>query len=198
MHRENACMTIPTREQLYEEVDRRFAAAHPSAPQRLDPDDPNQSEWVQQWMHIRAQTSNEWTDWVFKEHFPYAGTLDPSNPDHSDLIAYWKDIHHQISTGEAGQWSWDSAPQQAPSQLVVTLVQADPTRRGFILTFSRALVDLTEAERYLFGQEHPPVGVTIEQIDATSVHLEPTIDSLRMMPEDVSRRISEEAILTAE
>jgi hypothetical protein len=188
-------MTIPTKEQLYEEVDRRFAAEHPDAPQRLDPDDPNQHQWVQQWLHIRDQTSNEWTDYVFHEYFPYAGTLDPSNSGDADLIAYWKDIHHQISTGEAGHWPWDSAP---PAPLSVTLVEADPVRRGFTLVFSRALVDLTEAESYLFGQEHPPVGVGIELLDSTSVHLEPTIDSLRLMPEDVSRRINEESILTGE
>jgi hypothetical protein len=80
----------------------------------------------------------------------------------------------------------------------VTFVEADPVRRGFLLTFSRSLVDLTEGERYLFGQDHPPVGVTIELLEANRVHLEPTLDSLQTMPEDVARRISEAGILTAE
>jgi hypothetical protein len=189
-------MAIPTQAQLYEEVDRRFAAEHPDAPQRLDPDDPNQQQWVQQWLEIRDQTLNEWTDYVFYEYFPDAHRLDPANPEDADLIAYWKDIQHQINTGEPGRWPWDSDPPPMP--LSVTFVEADPVRRGFILTFSRALVDLTEAERYLFGQDHPPVGVTIELLGATTVHLEPTIDSLQTMPDDVARRISEAGILTAE
>ena len=37
--------------------------------------------------------------------------------------------------------------------------------------------------------------MTIELLDATRVHLEPTIDSLQTMPEDVARRISEAGIL---
>lgn len=189
-------MTIPTQAQLYEEVDRRFAAQHPDAPQRLDPDDPNQQQWVQEWLQIRDQTLNEWTDYVFYEFFPDAHKLDPSNPADADLIEYWKDIEHQICTTETGRWSWDSAPPPMP--LSVISVEADPVRRGFILRFSRPLVDLTEAENYLFGQEHPPVGVTIELLDSSSVHLQPTIDSLRLMPEDVSRRISEAGILTAD
>ncbi len=189
-------MAIPTQAQLYEEVDRRFAADHPDAPQRLDPDDPNQQQWVQEWLQIRDQTLNEWTDYVFYEYFPHAQRLDPSNSADADLIAYWKDIQHQINTGEAGRWPWDSDPPPMP--LSVTFVEADPVRRGFILTFSRSLADLTEAERYLFGQDHPPVGVTIELLSATTVHLQPTIDSLQTMPEDVARRISEAGILTAE
>lgn len=188
-------MTIPTQAQLYEEVDRRFAAAHPDAPQRLDPDDPNQQQWVQQWLHLRDQTLNEWTDHVFYEHFPHAQKLDPANPGDADLIAYWKDIQHQICTAEAGRWNWDSAQ---PAPLSVVTVEADPSGRGFILHFSRALTDLVEAEKYLFGQDYPPVGVTIGVRDSTSVHLQPTIDSLRMMPEDVSRRISEAGILTGD
>ena len=59
-------------------------------------------------------------------------------------------------------------------------------------------MDLTEGERFLFGQDHPPVGVTIELLDANRAHLEPTLDSLQTMPEDVARRISEAGILTAE
>ena len=191
-----ARMAIPTQAQLFEEVDRQFAEAHPDAPQRLDPDDPNQQQWVQEWIQLRDQILNDWTDYVFYEHFPAANRLDPNNPDDADLIAYWKDIHHQICTGEAGRWPWDSAPPPMP--LSVTFVEADPVRRGFILTFSRPLADLTEAERYLFGQDHPPVGVTIELLSATTVYLQPTIDSLQTMPEDVGRRISEAGILTAE
>jgi hypothetical protein len=190
-------MAIPTQAQLFEEVDRRFAAEHPDAPQRLNPDDQNQHHWVQAWGNIREQTLNEWTDYVFFEFFPNGHKLDPSNPDDADLIAYWKDIHHQINTGEAGRWPWDSAAP-AVEALSVTFVEADPVRRGFILTFSRSLVDLTEAERYLFGQDHPPLGVTIGLLTATTVHLEPTIDSLQTMPEDVARRISEAGILASD
>ncbi len=77
-------------------------------------------------------------------------------------------------------------------------MEVDHNRRGFILRFSRSLTDLTEAETYLFGQDHPPVGVTIELLDSATVRLEPTIDSLRLMPEDVARRISEAGILTGD
>ena len=111
---ESVCMAIPTKAQLFEEVDRRFAADHPDAPQRLDPDDPNQQQWVQDWVQIREQILNEWTDYVFFEFFPDGHTLDPSNPDDAVLIEYWKDIQHQINTGEAGRWPWNSDPAPAP------------------------------------------------------------------------------------
>ena len=188
-------MALPTQAQLYEEVDRRFAAANPQAPQRLDPNDPNQQQWVHEWLQIRDSTLNEWTDYIYHEFYPGSHKLDPANPADADHIEYWKDIHHQILTDETGRWSWDTPP---PPPLSVTSVEANPHRRGFILRFSRALADLTESEVYLFGQDHPPVGVTIELLDQSTVHLEPTIDSLRVMPEDVARRINEAGILTAE
>ena len=43
----------------------------------------------------------------------------------------------RADTGEAGRWPWNSDPP--PQPLSVTFVEADPTRRGFILTSTLTL-----------------------------------------------------------
>jgi hypothetical protein len=190
-------MAIPTQAQLYEEVDRRFAAEHPDAPTRLDPDDPNQQQWVHQWLHIRDETANEWTNHVFFENFPYAGKLDPGNPADADMINYWNDIHHQMTTGEQGHFNWDGPPPLQP--LVITSVENHPTGAGFIIRFNRTLQDLTEAEQFLFHQDHPPVGGTLGFEDGASVHLELTLDALRSLPdENLARMLSELSVMRSE
>jgi hypothetical protein len=191
-------MAIPTQAQLYEEVDRRFAAEHPDAPQRLDPNDPNQHQWVQDWLHLRDKTLNEWTDHVFFEHFPNAGQLDPNNPDHADLIKYWNDIRCQIN-GEQGQFNWDGQQQaQQVQPLEIVSIENHSSGNGFVLRFNRPLQDLPEAIRFLWNQEYPPTGGTIGLIDQSSVHLELTLQALQTLPEDLVRRLSELGVMRAE
>lgn len=189
-------MAIPTQAQLYEEVDRRFAAAHPDAPERLDPDDPNQATWVAQWLEIRDAVLIEWTDYVFAEFFPHAGRLDPSNSNDADLIAYWKDIRHQICENQGGQWSWDGPP--TTPELSVLAVERDNTHGGFILVFSRP-VAVDEAGDFLWpGRNALPVGVTVERASEHAVRVRLTIDALQEMREDVAREINSEGILTSD
>jgi len=189
-------MAIPTQAQLYEEVDRRFFAQHTDAPQRLDPNDPNQQHLVQQWLELRDHTLNEWTDSVFFEYFPHAGKLDPANPEHGDLIAYWKDIQHQICTGEQGQYNWQGPPQPEPLQ--ITAIEQHSSGNGFVLRFNRPLQDLTESIRFLWNQDHPPTGAGVGFIDQSSVHLELTLQALQTLPQDLATRLSEIGIMRAE
>lgn len=186
-------MAIPTQAQLYEEVDRRFAAEHPDAPSRLDPDDPAQATWVSQWLEIRDHVLNEWTDFVFAEFFPGTGRLNPSDPGDATLIEYWKDIQHQISTGETGRWSWDSPP---PPPLRVLAVERDHTFGGFVLIFSET-VTVDEAGQHLWPGGVPS-DVTIEARYGSAMHVRLSIESLRTMREDVAREITESGILTSD
>ncbi len=96
-------MTIPTQAQLYEEVDRRFAAEYPNAPTRLDPDDPDQAPYVMEWLRIRDEVLIEWTDYVFAEFFPHAGRLDPveSRAQHVDRVL----ARHPSSDLRQRRWS---------------------------------------------------------------------------------------------
>jgi hypothetical protein len=191
-------MSIPTQAQLYEEVDRRFAAAHPGAPARLDPDDPNQATWVAQWLEIRDEVLIEWTDYVFAQYFPNAGKLDPSNSEHATLIEYWKDIRHQICDNEGGQWSWDGDPQPAADPLRVLAVERDHTNGGFVLVFSHPTT-VDQAGDFLWpGRTALPVDVTVERRGDMAVHVRLTIESLQTMREEVAREITEAGILTSD
>jgi hypothetical protein len=192
-------MAIPTQAQLFEEVDRRFAAAHPDAPQRLDPNDPNQQQWVQEWGEIRMQTLNEWTDYVFFEHFPNAGQLDPSNSADADLIEYWKDIQHQINTGEQGRFNWNGEQQAQPEPLRVIGVEQHSSGNGFVLRFNRPLRDLEEAMHVVFNADHPPVGAGLGlENDPATARLELTLAALQALPPDLANWISQVGVLTAD
>jgi len=100
-------MTVPTRTELHAEVDRLFREQHPAAPEKLDPDDQDQSSLVQAWLEIRDTVVNEWTNKVFFEHFPDAGKLDPQDPGDQQLIDYWLDIRNQIRDAATPRYNWD-------------------------------------------------------------------------------------------
>lgn len=191
-------MSIPTQAQLYEEVDRRFALAQPDAPARLDPEDRGHDAWVAEWLAIRDEVLIQWTDHVFAEHFPYAGTLDPSNPGHSLMIEYWRDIQHQICNGEGGKYNWDAAQPSPPEPLSVLSIVRDDNRGGFVLVFSRP-VAVDEAGDFLWpGRNALPVGVTVERGTDSAVHVRVTIESLETMREEVAKQIIDEGLLTAD
>jgi hypothetical protein len=102
-------MALPTRDQLHDEVDRVFRELFPTAPERLDPDDPNQSDLVAAWLEQRDITVNEWTNAVFFEFFPDAGKLDPDNPGDAELIEYWLDIRDQIRDDAPPKYDWSGS-----------------------------------------------------------------------------------------
>jgi outer membrane protein OmpA-like peptidoglycan-associated protein len=101
-------MTVPTRTELHAEVERLFRPQHPAAPQKLDPKDPKQAEFVKAWIAIRDDVLNEWTNKVFFEHFPNAGKLDPTDPGDQELIGYWRDIRDQIRDDKEPRHNWDA------------------------------------------------------------------------------------------
>lgn len=191
-------MSIPTQAQLYAEVDRQFAIAQPDAPTRLDPENRSHEAWVAEWLAIRDAVLNEWTDFVFAEHFPHAGTLDPSNPEHSTLIEYWRDIQHQICNGEGGKYNWDNPQTPPPPPLSVLSVVRDDDQGGFVLVFSNP-VAVDEAGDFLWpGRNALPVGVTVERRSDNAVHVRVTIESLQTMRDEVAKQIIDEGLLTAD
>ena len=191
-------MTLPTQAQLYEEVDRVFAQVQPDAPKRLDPEDRGHDAWVAEWLFIRDELLNQWTDEVFYDHFPHADRLDPSNPDHSLMIEYWRDIQHQICNGEGGKYNWDNPQTPAPPPLSVLSVVRDDNQRGFVLVFSNP-VTVDEAGDFLWpGSNALPVGVTVERRSDSAVHVRVTIESLQTMREEVAKQIIDEGVLTAD
>jgi hypothetical protein len=105
-------VTLPTRDQLNLEVDRRFREFFPGAPQRLDPDDPDQADLVKSWVGIRDGILDDWTDETLYTFFPgiRGQKLNPNDAGDGQLIEYWKDIHDQIRDGAPGQFNWDGAP----------------------------------------------------------------------------------------
>ena len=111
-------MTLPTREQLYAETDRKYFLQYPSGPRVIDPDDVSQDPYEAAWLQIRDEVLYYWTDDVFKKFFPTAGRLDAGD---DVLIDYWNDIKEQIS-GRPGRWSWDTPPDAKP----ITIVEVTP------------------------------------------------------------------------
>lgn len=109
-------MPVPTREQLNEETDRLFRSFLPDAPERLDPNDPDQAGYVENWIAIRDGLLDDWTDAAFSEIFPgrARATLDPADQATPQLTAYWHDIRVEILEG-AGQYDWRSNPPADPA-----------------------------------------------------------------------------------
>jgi hypothetical protein len=106
-------MTLPTREQLNHEVDRRFFAANPGAPARLDPDDPSHAALVNDWLERRDDLLNEWVGDVFRRFYPDAGRLDPNDSNDAQLIEFWLDIRDAIRDGTPPRYNWDADPTVA-------------------------------------------------------------------------------------
>lgn len=107
-------MTLPTRDELHQMVDMEFREQHPSAPERLDPDQASHARLIAAWAAIRDQKATDWTGDVFASFFPDAGSLDPHDPRDSTLVDYWNDIRNQIRDGPPGKYDWTSfAPTSA-------------------------------------------------------------------------------------
>lgn len=192
-------MTLPTRDQLYEETDRRYFERYPDGPRVIDPHDSSHDDYERAWLQIRDEVLNEWTDQVFYGFFPDAGRLDPNDPNDGQLIDYWNDIKIQICPGEQGTWSWDSAavaPAAVQGAIEVVRVEKDNYQGGFLVDFSGE-VDQDSAGRILW-----PAGVpgsaSIETLSPYQSRVRLDLDALQQMPHELSVRFSEAGILTAD
>jgi hypothetical protein len=183
-------MSLPTREQLNAETDRRYFLRYPEGPRVIDPDDASHDPYEAAWLEIRTEVLYYWTDDVFKKFFPTAGQLDAND---SVLIEYWNDIKDQI-LGQPGRWSWDTPPSAKP--ITVEYVTPHEQKGGFLVTFSDFL-DETQAKAILWPNGMP----SSARIEMTAsilalVHLD--IEALSHMPHEIAVKFTEASIMTAD
>lgn len=100
---------LPSQSQLFEEVDRQFAEAHPDAPVPLDEYDSGQAEFVQARAELRERVAGEWANAAFVEHFPEVGFFDPQDPANAQLLDYWLDFRDQILHSASPRYDWSVA-----------------------------------------------------------------------------------------
>jgi hypothetical protein len=188
-------MALPTRDELHDEVDRRFAEQFPDAPARLDNDDPGHAAWIEAWLGIRDEVLHDWVDEVFARWFPDAGRLDPDNPGDGQLIDYWTDIRDQIRDGVPGRWDWSGDPGGDRDALRAVSVDRDPAG-GWVVGFGRP-VTVEEAEAFLWADGRPD-GVQVTQRSGDRVHLRGlSIEAVQRMHPDVAGRI-DPTVITAD
>lgn len=187
-------MALPTRDELNDEVDRRFHERFTDAPARLDPDDPGHATWIDEWVAIRDAILTDWTDEAFAGFFPDAGRLDPDDSGDTQLIDYWKDIRDQIRDGRPGRYSWDGdAPAAAAAR--VSSVDHDPAG-GWVVTFDRP-VSVEQAERFLWP-DGVPDDVRVAADSPEQIHLRGLgIEAVQSMTPEVSRQITS-SVLSAD
>jgi hypothetical protein len=183
-------MTLPTRDELYAETDRKYHLQYPTGPRVIDPDDGSHDPHEAAWLQIRDEVLYYWTDSTFKRFFPTAGQLDVGD---TVLIEYWNDIKDQIS-GKPGRWSWDSPPDAKP--LTVEEVTRHEDKGGFLVRFSDFLNE-DQAKAILWPNGMPSTA----RIEMTAsilafVHLD--LDALSQMPHEIAVMFSEAGIVTAE
>lgn len=188
-------MALATRDELHDEVDRRFGQQFPDAPERLDDDDPGHAAWIEAWLAIRDEVLHDWVDQVFARWFPDAGRLDPDNPDDAQLIDYWTDIRDQIRDGVPGCYDWSGDPGGGQEGLRAISVDRDPAG-GWVVGFDRP-VTVEEAEAFLWPGGRPD-GVQLEPRSGDRVHLRGLdIDAVQRMSPDVAGQI-EPPVITAD
>lgn len=181
-------MSLPTRDELHAETDRRYALRYPEGPGVIDPDAASHDPWEAAWIEIRDEVLYYWTDDVFKKFFPTAGQLDAGD---TVLIDYWNDIKGQIS-GEPGRWSWDSPPGAKP--LAVEEITRHEDKGGFLVRFSDTL-NQDQAEAVLWPNGMP----SSARIEMTAsilalVHLD--LQALSQMPHEIGVEFSEAGVMT--
>jgi hypothetical protein len=187
-------MTLPTRDQLNDEVNHQFAQRFPDAPARLDDKDPVHASWINAWLSIRDEVLNDWVDQAFAGYFPHAGTLDPNNPEDARLIDYWTDMHDQIRDGTPGRYAWNGTPDAEQPDLHTTSVVHDPAG-GWVVTFDRQ-VSVEDAEAFLWPGGTPD-GVQVLAASSDSVHLHGlTIAAVQRMTPEVSTLIQPDVLTT--
>ncbi len=88
---------VPTREEIYAQVDERFRASVPDAPAKLSGTKPEHEWYRQQWLEIRDQAVNDWTDSLYWARYPDGPEkIDPENPDHNRYVNGWIEIRDAI------------------------------------------------------------------------------------------------------
>jgi hypothetical protein len=190
-------MTLPTRDELYAETDKRYWSHYPDAPQQIDPNDSSQDQWEQKWLALRDEVLYEWTDKVFYEYFPTAGRLDPSNAADELLIKYWNDIRYQICNGVSNEWNWDSPPdaQTAPA-ITLEYVIRDERGGGFIATFSAELDE--ERAKNILWPNGMPSSASVEKTASITFRVRLDIDAYSQMPHEIGVKFGEAGIMRAE
>ncbi len=160
--------TIPTQAQLHEEVDRVFRDQYPDAPERLDPDDPDQADLVRAWLEIRDEIVNRWTDEVYYEAYPDGpAPIDPQDPSHSPYVEYWLDIRDQIRDDALAKYD-HTAPASPPVNLIN--VTSDPSDLGAILLNFDGAVNPDDIGAWLWPDGIPD-GAKVEAVDSATVRL---------------------------
>jgi hypothetical protein len=178
-------VSVPTRAELHAEVDRQLRDRYPDAPERLDPDDPSQSELVAAWLELRDDIVNVWTNDVFFRHFPEARKLNPDDPGDALLIEYWLDIRDLIRDDTPSRYNWqgDSPPAdaQAPPPRLVDIHNLGGGGR-FVLDFETD-PGVDAAAAYVFPNGTPP-GVVFSVYGHHQVLIaHVTVESLSSMPD---------------
>src|SRR5262245_16784446 len=190
-------MTLPTRDELYQETDKRYWSNYPDAPERIDPNDPAQDQWEQKWLALRDEVLYQMTDKVFYEYFPDAGRLDPNNAADEHLIKYWNDIKSQICNGVPGDWNWDSAPDttSAPAITLEYVIRDEPGG-GFIATFSAEL-DEEQAKKILWPNGMPS-SASVEKTASITFRVRLDMDAYSQMPHEIGVKFGEAGIMRAD
>jgi hypothetical protein len=183
-------MTLPTRDELYAETDRKYYLRYPDGPRVIDPDDASQDPYEAAWLQIRDEVLDYWTDDVFKKFFPTAGQLDAGD---TVLIEYWNDIKDQIC-GKPGRWSWDSPPGAEP--ITVEYVTRHEEKGGFLVTFSDFLNE--EQATAILWPNGMPSSARIEMTASILAHVHLDLEALSQMPHEIGVKFSEAGILTAD
>jgi hypothetical protein len=94
-------MGVPSREELYAEVDRLFRAEFPDAPAQLSRSRPDHEWYRDAWIAMRDTVLNSVIDEIFFDGAPGAPyPLDPDNRDHQTYIDEWREIRRKVMNNE--------------------------------------------------------------------------------------------------
>jgi AcrR family transcriptional regulator len=92
---------VPTKEELYQQVDEAFHREFEDAPEALDPDDEEHAEWRDGWLRIRDELLATTANGVYWNAYPDAPTvIDPRNPAHARYADAWNDIHAKVMANQ--------------------------------------------------------------------------------------------------
>jgi hypothetical protein len=90
-------MGIPTRDELFAEVDRTFRDWYPDAPRKLSRSGSHDAAYREAWLRIRDQTLESEVNRIYWERFPDGPMqIDPENPDHNHYVNGWLEIRDAI------------------------------------------------------------------------------------------------------
>src|SRR5918995_4730516 len=181
-------MSLPTREELFAETDRKYYLRYPDGPRVIAPDDASHDPYEAAWLQTRDEVLYYWTDDVFRKFFPTAGQLDDND---TVLLEYWHDIKDQIS-GKPGRWTWDSPP--ATQALDVEEVTRHEQRGGFLVRFSDFLNE--DQAKAILWPNGMPSSARIEMTASilALVHLD--LEALSQMPHHIGVKFSEASVMT--